>query len=157
MRDITQYLLSLSAAAIICAVVNRMLTGKGTVTKLGKMLSGVFLLLTILSPLPGIRLEDALDWTLPYEKDAAAAVLQGQSMAKTQMDSIISERVCAYILDKASAYDATLSVSVTLSEDPIPVPVAVNISGNISPYGKRQLQAWISQSLGIAKEAQTWT
>lgn len=157
MENLTRYLLSISAAAIICALIRRMLTGKGAAATLGKILSGVFFLFTILSPLTEITWEHLMDWTVDYQVDAATAVQQGQTLAKNELDSIISERVRAYILDKASTYDAALSVSVTLSQDAIPVPVAVTINGHISPYGKRQLQTMIVDDLGIPKEAQTWT
>ena len=157
MTGITGYLLSLAAAAIVCAVIRRMLSGKGSAAKLGNLMSGVFLTVTILSPLTTIRLDALQDWTWEHETSGKQAVAQGESLARKELETIISQRVRAYILEKASQFESELKVMVHLSQDPIPVPIAVSITGEISPYGKRQLQSWIANDLGIPKEAQTWT
>lgn len=120
------------------------------------MLAGMFLLFTILKPWTQFRIGSLDDFTYNFQSDAAAAVSTGQAAAKKELSAIITEQVEAYILDKAKQFDADLSVTVELSEDEIPVPVRVTICGSISPYGKRQVQDYISDKLGIAKENQTW-
>jgi hypothetical protein len=49
-----------------------------------------------------------------------------------------------------------LAVEVVLSEDEIPIPVAVSLAGNVAPYAKSLLSEAISKDLNIPKENQTW-
>jgi hypothetical protein len=60
-------------------------------------------------------------------------------------------------LDKAQALNTALEVEVTLSDDEIPIPVKVRLSGKVSPYAKGRLQQIISEELGIERENQIWT
>lgn len=156
MNGIAQYIFSVTAAAILISLLRPLLDGKGAAAAIGKMLGGVFLLFTILNPLTKVSIGGWEDLSSSLKSEASEAVAVGQAAAKKEMAAIITERVQTYILDKAASYDATLSVSVTLSEDTIPVPVKVTIRGSISPYGKRQLQSIIANDLGISKEDQIW-
>ena len=157
MGNISAYLLQISAAAIICALVKRMLTGQGTAATVGKILCGMFLLFTILQPVVNVSVSGLRDFSLEYEQEAANAISAGEKIAQEKYRDIISQQISAYILDKAAVYDADLSVRVELSDDAVPKPVRLYLQGNISPYGKRQLQAMIANDLGIAKEDQIWT
>ena len=69
----------------------------------------------------------------------------------------IKERTQSYILDKAQSLNAVLDVEVTLSDDEIPVPVKVCITGKVSPYARGRLENLIIEDLGIEKENQIWT
>ena len=83
-------------------------------------------------------------------------------MAETEIEvrnrallaQIISEQTEAYILDKAADLHANLHVEVTVGEDNL--PTAVTLSGEASPYARRQIQAIIANDLGISKENQKW-
>lgn len=77
-------------------------------------------------------------------------------MASEELRTIIKSRVEAYILDKAESYGAKLKVEVMLSEDQVPVPMSVRITGSISPYGKKMVTQLIREDLGIASEEQVW-
>ena len=57
-------------------------------------------------------------------------------------------------MDKAADLHANLRVEVAVGEDNL--PVAVTISGEASPYARRQIQAMIANDLGISKENQKW-
>lgn len=157
MSELSQYILSIAVAAVISAIIGKMLPANGAAAKIGKTLCGFFLLFTVLHPVADFQLAQWEDIRSSIEYDAAQAAEAGKSMAQNEWKSIISERVSAYILDKAEKFDASLTVTVQLSEDQIPMPVQVQISGNISPYGKQQLQTIIEENLGIPKEAQIWT
>lgn len=156
MEGISGYLLSVMAAAIVCAIVKRLLEGKGAAAAVGKMLCGVFLLFTMIAPLTDITLLPLGDITDVWQAEAADAIAQGENSARAEWERGISDRVEAYILDKAAQYGAQLTVTVALGSDAIPLPQRVTIQGNISPYGKTQLQSWIAENLGIAKEDQVW-
>ena len=78
----------------------------------------------------------------------------GENLARDSMADIIKEETEAYILDKAADLHANLRVEVAVGEDNL--PAAVTISGEASPYARRQIQAMIANDLGISKENQKW-
>lgn len=156
MEAIRGYLLSVTAAAVICAVVSALLGKKGTISAMGKLLTGIFLAITVISPLAKIQLSNADALWDDLSVDAAAAVAAGEEAANNELRAGIKSQTEAYILDKAASYAAELTVEVTLSDDDPPLPCAVRLTGSVSPYAKRQLQQLIAEDLGIPKEAQTW-
>lgn len=157
MDSLREYLLSVLGAAVVCSVLRQFMAGKGPGYNLGKMLCGLFLLFTFLSPL------SRLQWQMPFDSledirlEGQQIAFSGAEKTKAELRNGITQRINAYILDKAASFDADLTVSVILSDAQIPVPVKVTISGAVSPYGKAQLQAVIERDLGIAKEDQIWT
>lgn len=156
MESIEKYLLSVTAAAILCAVVTALLGKKGTVAAVGKLICSVFLALTVIRPWASVRLGDLDLYFSSMSMGASAAVESGEKAARDALRAGIKERTEAYILDKAAALSAALAVEVTLSEDDPPVPCAAKLTGAVSPYAKYQLQNYLSEELGIPKEAQTW-
>lgn len=154
MEALREYLLSVTTAAIVCALLRRLLAGKGSAETMGKILAGIFMALTVLSPLTQLRLPPLSE--LPFSADAQQAVQAGEESARKALAERISAGAEAYILEKAAAMQATLTVRVELSGDPIPVPQRVYLQGNIAPYAKQKLQSMILQDLGINKENQVW-
>lgn len=84
------------------------------------------------------------------------AVQWGESTAATALAESISQGTEAYILEKAKGMNVELAVEVELSDDEIPVPVAVSLTGQVAPYVKTVLSDTISQDLNIPKEKQIW-
>ena len=156
-EDIRSYLLSLLAAAMICAIVNRLIGDKGVSAVLTKLITGLFLAFMLVRPVVDLDLTGLADITIRYETNALRAVEEGENRTRNALTQFITQQTQAYILDKAQALDADLKVEVTLSDDDIPVPVKVRLSGKASPYAKGRLQAIISEDLGIVKENQVWT
>ncbi len=157
MEGLRAYLLSVTAAALVCGIVQRLLISKGTAANISKMVCGIFLALVAVDPLAKLQLGSIGDLTGSFELQASQAVADGQSETKKALQEIIKSRTEAYILDKASLYGSVLSVSVELSDDSIPIPISARLSGAVSPYAKNQLQAILEKDLGIAKENQLWT
>lgn len=151
------YLFGVLSAALLCALVTRLMGEKGTLATLTKLIAGLFLAFTVVRPLAEIDLSGLTDWTLQYEDEAARAVAAGESQTRNALAGLITERTQAYILDKAQALNTVLEVEVKLSDDDIPVPVKVRLSGKVSPYAKGRLQSIITEDLGIEKENQIWT
>ena len=86
---------------------------------------------------------------------AQEIVEEGSMAAKEAMAEAVIEQTEAYIIRKAAFYDAEISANVMLEEEEL-LPVAVEIHGQLSPYARQQLSQWISQELGIDREAQRW-
>lgn len=156
MGDIKTYILSILLSALMCAIVKKLLSGSGTVTTIAKALCSIFMVLSVTQPFFGFSLPDWDKLVDGVSSEAENAVSVGENYANDMQKTIITRQLQTYIMDKAAQYDATISVDITLSADPMPVPVQVTITGSISPYGKRQLQTVIEQYLGVSKENQKW-
>ena len=156
MAGVKEYIFTICGASLICAIARKFLGDKGSTAGIGKMIIGLFLLVTIVKPVLNLRFNELQDLSLGAQTDAIDAVWQGEEFAKQQMAAIIKERTAAYILQKAQQLDVSLEVEVQVSDDEVPVPEKVIIAGNISSFAKQQLQLLIEQELGISKECQVW-
>lgn len=156
MEALRQYVISVVAAGFICGIVLGMFP-KGKERELVKMLSGLFLAYTVLSPISRLDVSSLADIGITFTDDAAQTAALGESYSKKALRDIIKAEMEAYILDKAAALGASITADVSLSGDDIPVPVGVQVTGAFSPYTMQQLTAMIQEDLGIAKENQLWT
>jgi hypothetical protein len=77
--------------------------------------------------------------------------------AENHFRKIIKDESESYILDKAMSYQTPRDVEVILSCDDMPVPSAVIMKGNISPYVKQRMSLWLQEEMGIPRENQQWT
>lgn len=156
MESLKSYIMELVIVAITCGIVCGIVK-EGSAQKVLKLVCGIFLTVTMLRPLAGATLDHLMDIPESFTDDAARAVSSGESLARNSEAEIIKQKCEAYILDKASELDLSLAVDITLSEEDPPVPIAVRICGNITPYNKLLLEELILQNLGITKENQLWT
>lgn len=156
MEWIRSYILTLTAAGILCAVV-RSLAGKAGKGRGLSLACGAFLILAALGPFRSFSLDTAsANWDdLQYEvsrsqENTAEAV-------RRQTEAVIAEKTRAYILDKGKSLGAELEVEVTLkTKDGLSIPAAVEIRGQYSPYIKAKLSHMLEEDLGISADAQRW-
>ena len=156
MEAIKTYLLSACGAAFLCAVLNGFWSKK-SYGAIGKLMSGLFLALTILQPLGKMEVSFRDDWFLRWELESQKAVQTGKEESISALHQIIKDNTAAYILQRAQNYSAQISVDVVLAQEDMPIPEKVYICGNIAPYAKQLLQEMIENDLGIPKENQIWT
>lgn len=156
MDGIRQYVLGVICAAMICGMVTA-LVPEGMAKGILKLLSGVFLAVTVLSPLTGRDLGRELTELLPDTLEGKAIARRGEAMARETMAGLIKQQTETYILDKANSLHGNVGVEVILSEDPIPVPFSVVLTGSVPPYARKQLEQIIQGELGISKENLRWT
>ena len=156
MEPIREYLLSLTVAAMCCAVVRRLLQKKGMPAAMGKLLTGLFMTFTVLSPLTDFSIGPFEDISEEFKYQAGQAVREGEAYANSGLRKGIKERTEAYILDKARSLEADIQVEVILSNESYPVPKQVQIKGDVSPYARTQLKRLL-ETLGIMEENQIWT
>lgn len=156
MTDVCVYLLTIVAAAVFCSVIKRIAGNKGTTGKVFELLLGVFLFITAVSPWAKLKFADLSLYIDELEVDASGYVMDGVEAAALASSDIIKSQTESYILNKAALLGMEVEVNVTLSDTEPGVPEAVSITGTASPYLKRQLQAFISQNIGIPEDMQTW-
>lgn len=155
MEGLRAYVISVTAAAMICGIVAGLVKKNGA-GELIRMVCGLVLAFTVLRPIAGLKL-DQLPFDLPSLPSGEDAASQGEKITREAMEDIIKSQTEAYILDKAAALGVNLTAEVLLGEDTIPVPVGVILSGACSPYAKSELTDAIEKDLGIPKENQLWT
>lgn len=156
MDALRQYVISVVAAAIVCGIVTGVMK-EGTAQAVVKLICGLFLTFAVLRPIARLDLADLGNFGLSLSRDAEQAAAVGENLARDALADIIKRETEAYILDKAAALNLSLEAEVTVSDSDPPVPMAVRISGNASPYARLRLQNLIQEELGISKENQLWT
>ena len=156
MDFIGNYLIKLLAAALICGAAVQLLGNNGAMRSLIRLIAGLFMTLTVISPWAQVRISHIGDYFEDISGNSEQIVMAGEEQARDMLVSIIKERTQAYILDKANSYGAELSVEVSVDSSDMPSPCAVKISGSISPAGKNALSDTIQKELGIPLEEQIW-
>ena len=156
MEFISGYIMKLLAVSLICGAAVQLLGSKGSMGPLIRLIAGLFMTVTVISPWAQVRIQHMSDYFEDVSSGSGQIVVAGEEQAREMLVSIIKERTQAYILDKANSYGAELAVEVSVDGSDTPVPCAVQISGSISPAGKKALSNMIRQELGIPLEEQTW-
>ena len=154
MEVIGQYIISVTAAAMLCGILTSMVGGRN-IKPVFKLIVGTFLTLTAIKPLADIDLRAVPTIAEVYGQQAEESVMAGESMMNSQTQALIKSRLEAYILDKAASLGVSLTVEVSL--DARGLPVSAHLSGKVSPGAKSRLQSILATDLGITKEAQIWS
>ncbi len=153
MAGIHMYLISLCAAAIVCGIIIKLSPEKWSGAVLIKLLCGVFMLITLLSPVISLPVYEFQAYFDQLSTDAASIAAQGKEYAQKETDSIMQQHVNAYIQEKAQSLGMDLNVNVTVKDG---ILCSISIFGAASPYKRLQLSEYIRDHLGIALEDQQW-
>ncbi|MBE6933693.1 MAG: hypothetical protein E7462_01380 [Ruminococcaceae bacterium] len=156
MGNIKEYIIGVVAAALLCGIVIALADKKGVLGVSLKLLSGLLLVLAVISPWTTISFDRWFGWSGSIGDEGAQLVADGEKMAQESYRASIKEQLEAYILDEARALDCTLRVEVTLSEEEPAVPERVVLSGSISPYARKTMEHMLHSELGISQEEQIW-
>ena len=156
MDSLRKYLLSLIAAAVIVSIVMAVVNKKQVNGAIIKLLCGLFLTFTLLSPLVKVQILELQDFYTGIFANGDVIVAYGKKMAQQSTGEIIKADLEAYILDKASKLQLDVEVCLVLSDALYPVPETVTITGEISPYSKKVMQEFLSDEIGIPEEKQIW-
>ena len=151
-----EYILRLVVASMICTAVGLLLPPKNAVGQVVKLLCGILLVVTVISPLTEISFRNISEYFNNLSIDADDYVEQGSDAMRKQLASIIKEKSETYILDKAGQIGLQIGVEVALDENNNSIPCGVVVTGQVSAYSKKILSDYITDTLGIAKEKQVW-
>ncbi len=132
----------------------RQLVPKGRENSVVSAVCGALMILALLRPLATINANEA---ALPAFNLAERAASQRETYSFEQekaLETIIAEKLEAYIWDKAVGLGMDCAVRVQLSraESGIPVPESVSIGTAYHPI----LAVWIEEVVGIPAEKQIW-
>ena len=157
MDSIREYLIGVVAAALICSVVTSLINNKTAIGISVKFIAGLLMVLAVVRPWMSVTVDGLFDWSEKIGADGMGYISDGEIMAKEAYRAGIKQRVETYILDEAKALDCALTVDVILSDEDMPVPKTVTLSGEISPYARQVITTLLTERLGIRQEDQIWT
>ncbi len=153
MEQIREYILGIVLVSLICSLLSALVGSDGAVGACIKLLSGLVICITVLSPL----LSGTIVLPLPeLNGNSMDAVSAGIEHSAADMKEIIKDRTQAYIMEKANSLGVSVSVDIQLSEQSPYIPVGITVDGSTSPYARQILAGMISDDLGIPLEEQTW-
>lgn len=156
MEIIRGWILSVTVSAIVIAAAEALMPA-GAVKKVGKLTGGLILILGVVQPLVTLDYEDLYDMVMALP---AGAIHQETLEERTYepMKEIIEEELSAYIVDKGSQLgaDCTAQVVCAMEEGNVPVPIRATVVGMLTPEQKVELSCYMSQELGLPREAQIY-
>lgn len=152
---VREYLLRLTAGAFFSSLLLAILP-RGSARRAAALVCSLVMLLALT---PAAQLDyDALAETisrLELEKEEVRTGIEIQN--QELVARIISGRIEAYILDKASALGLDITVSVEMqTRASTPYPCGVTICGDANPAQRERLQAYIEETFAVPKQRQTW-
>lgn len=156
MEAIRQYLTTIITAVVITVLSIQILGKSSSYAPIIRMIAGVFLTITVISPITTVNISKIYDYFEQFKTSSECYITDGTSWRRSQTSSYIKAQAESYILDKAASLGITLSANIELSDSDPPIPVAVELNGDINPYLKQRLQRLIEEDLGVKLEAQTW-
>lgn len=154
MEHLRTYILSVVAAALLCALSIRLMGKNAAGFAVVRMVCGVIMAAVILQPFGKLRMPNLSAYFSDLEKQVRSVVSMGTDKSLNEISSRIQHQTQAYLQNKAQELGAELQIQVTLNERF--VPEAVILSGTISPGAKAILSEVITKDLGVGEEGQFW-
>lgn len=154
MEAFTSYILSVTAAAMLCAMFTT-LAGNGSTGKLLKLMTGIVMAAVVIRPMTEITTVNFNRYLDSLNADAMAVVAEGTAYAQQETEGRIKSMLESYILDKAAALSLDITVDLCVDTQTM-LPVSVVIAGNASPHARAAMEAVILNDLGIPTEALSW-
>ena len=155
MDAIREYILGITAAAMICGI-TLCFAEKSSNQALLKLICGLILTFSLVEPVLNLMDRNWQALGISFQEDAREAAQEGKLQGENTLRQLIKQETEAYIMDKARELNLQIQLEVTLSDQPMPVPESVVIKGTLPPYGKQRLSLILTRELGIPKENQQW-
>ena len=156
MSSVSQYILKVTSTALLISIVTCIIDNKSPIMPYIKLVSGLFLTVTVFSPILGATVGSISEYITMINTDADSIIVQSQQDQHLQKVELIKERTEAYILEKAETLGLEVSVEIDFANADSIIPSEAHIFGAVSPYAKKQLTAVIANDLGIPEEHQIW-
>ena len=155
MEAIRSYLTAVVAVSMIAVLASALAHGS-RMERVVRFAAGLLALLVCVTPL--LRL-DARTLTDVLEQAERALDYDASGTDRTRQDmlrDLIRENTERTIEKQAEALGMLVRADVTLTEEEYPQPWSATLTGTLDPEQVRALSEFLSQSLGIPTERQTW-
>ena len=156
MSEIKQYILSIVCMGTLCGIIQLSFSGKNSTSSAVRLITGLVLTVTVLSPLMHIDVLDLESILHLASIETQGIVAEGEQAAEDQMATLIKQRTESYIMEKAKDFGLGICADVELENTMPPVPRRVTVIGPVTPYAKKQLSLCMREDLEIAEENQIW-
>ena len=155
MGALGEWLLSVTAAAILCALAQGLIPS-GPVRRVGRLTAGLVMAAALLAPLASLRGMDPERWLENWQPQEEMGALEEQR--DETMKTIIEEECGAYIVDKAAALGADCRVQVVCAPEGegVFLPWQVTVTGDLSAEQRARLTDQIQEDLGVPPERQQY-
>jgi hypothetical protein len=153
MDGIRDYLLSVCCAALFCSVVGILTGGKSATSNIIKLLSGIFLVTVILKPVIAVKLTDWKHFEVDLMEKSSEAVEEGERLALEALSESAAISAQSLVKQEAGKLGCQLEVTVFWEGS---APKEITLAGDVSPYTKSVMAQWITDNMGIPREAQLW-
>ena len=155
MGAVGHWLRAIIAVSLLCAVADALMP-PGAVRRAGKLVCGLVLLGTVLSPVAGLDAESGQRWLDGYLSGLDSREEELEKTVNGHMKGIIEQRCAAYIVDKAEELGLTCTARVTCeaSEDGVYLPVRTEVTGLRTAGEQEKLIRVIERDLGVPAERQ---
>lgn len=154
MTGLTEYFSALTATAVIGVLVCSLIKDP-KVRSITQTITGVLLLLVLLKPLTTVDL-DRLSQEIRQQFRQEFQTTDYETMYQDKLRRQVRETTESYIINKASSFNAMISVEVELNREGYPTPCGVKITGILTEKQKLLLQEYLTKELGIPIENQRW-
>lgn len=152
MAFIRNWVMSVVAVGMLVSLCLGLSPG-GKVQKVGRFCGGLLLFLAVVTPLTQLDLTGSLQDFRDYcDQLSVTSDEVTQAGATLTQDLVISQSE-ARIQAQAKSLGADVTVSITCaSQDGLPVPDSVSVTGAMTAWQRQQLTKWIMDSFGLTRE-----
>lgn len=156
---LAQWVKGMAFAALIGSVA-MIITPRGKVKSVLRIVCGLALLTAMISPFLGLTAGDVGLDVSRYRANADRIAGEASQKAGELNRTIIEDRCGAYIMDKAATLgieDFSVSVLCRWSEEQYWYPYEAELGGRPTVQQKNLMSAYLESELGITAQGQHWT
>ena len=156
MSVLQRYLLAVTAAALAVSLV-RAVPQNRSIGRIVDLIGGVIVLIVLLRPVLSLSVHDLDSFFSEFRPDDAL-IDEAVSAGEKESARLITEQTRAYILDKARALGAEVTVQIELAalSEHYQYPYRVTLRGRWTAQQRKALGDYLFQALGIPEERQIW-
>lgn len=149
MEFIKLWLISITGTTLFLAMTDSIMPS-GSVKQVGRLLSGLILLVMILKPFLQLSPESIASLSNHWQESILQEQEQQKNYYNNQLQSVIEENLEAYIMDKAMEIGVFCEASVqcNLGEDGIFIPTSIQLETD-SAETWTQVETLVQEELGI--------
>ena len=155
MEAVRTYFVSIVAVCMI-SVLATVLVHDPKLKKIVRFVGGILILLVVAKPLMSLDGESLVRSIQRAEGSFAFDSSKIAQQSNQMLKELIKENTETYIEDKARELGAAVQAEVEVHDGEYPEPYSVTLIGTLNPVQAQQLQAYITDALGIAAEHQEW-
>ncbi len=154
LNTLESYFTSLVAVALLSAVVSCFFK-EGLQKQILLCMGGILLLLIILRPITKLRPE-VLEELLGNFTDERTLHKDYETLYAEKYAQQVKQSTEHFVSQKAQELGAWVNVRVELTQEEFPVPEKIEIYGSLTGDQLAQLKRYVTDSIGIPVENQTW-